>query len=755
MRLKTAIFLLLACMTRLWAQEFTYVDWNILRPDTLPVQYTEVIPLDEDYRSFRYEVRLDYPEYVRLTATEAERVAVWGKDLPENPDVYCQVAVSRKKGVLDVAFVPIVRRGGKYYKLASFKMNIVRSPKTLTRALSVAAGKTAAERYASNSVLSQGRWVKIGITEDGVYRLTAADLRRMGFNDPSRVKLYGYGGHVQDEVIDADTDFDDLEEVPLYRDERGLLFFGKGLISWSATDRRGRATHRVNTFAKQACYFLTEGDSPRTIEKAAVSGSPQKNLDYTPANVLYKKEEYAWYQSGRNFYESANYASSNSRTYQLPVVDPVASAGGSLKVSFTAHTTKDEGDSYVTPTVDGVKLSAMRISWSGEYDAAKEGTQTYTLNTLHEGTTGTQVTLVSTAGVDGRLGYLELCYRRQLKMRDAFLYIRHTETVPSNFVIDANGRSGLKLWCLGRRGNPMTEYQGTWSGSTYTVPVSDPTVEYVAVDVNADFPSPSYIGEVANQNLHATPATDMVIIIPASGKLYAQAERLAEAQKANEELKASYAALQGSLDKSIQQNSQGNVNISKLVDEINASNKFIKQLVEAKDKSDSLNMVLTNNLTRSLSREEMKDVDIQVLKGVVYISLADNMLYKSGSYEISERAGETLSKIAKIIMDYKEYEVLIEGNTDTDPISRPNIRNNWDLSTLRASSVVQALQNTYGVDPKRLTAAGRGEYNPVASNDTPEGKMRNRRTQIIITPKLDQFMELIDQAPEATEPVAE
>ena len=86
-------------MTRLWAQEFTYVDWNILRPDTLPVQYTEVIPLDEDYRSFRYEVRLDYPEYVRLTATEAERVAVWGKDLPENPDVYCQVAVSRKKGV--------------------------------------------------------------------------------------------------------------------------------------------------------------------------------------------------------------------------------------------------------------------------------------------------------------------------------------------------------------------------------------------------------------------------------------------------------------------------------------------------------------------------------------------------------------------------------------------------------------------------------------------------------------------------------
>lgn len=227
-------------------------------------------------------------------------------------------------------------------------------------------------------------------------------------------------------------------------------------------------------------------------------------------------------------------------------------------------------------------------------------------------------------------------------------------------------------------------------------------------------------------------------------------DRLAEARKNNEELRSAYAALQCSLDKSLQQNSQGNVNISKLVDEINASNRFIKQLVETKSKSDSLNLVLSNNLTRSLSREELKEVDVQVLKGVVYISLADNMLYKSGSYEVNERAGETLSKIAKIIMDYKDYDVLIEGNTDPDPIIRANIRNNWDLSALRASSVVQVLQNSYGVDPRRLTAAGRGEYNPIADNASAIGKQRNRRTQIIITPKLDQFMELIDKAPESS-----
>ena len=206
-------------------------------------------------------------------------------------------------------------------------------------------------------------------------------------------------------------------------------------------------------------------------------------------------------------------------------------------------------------------------------------------------------------------------------------------------------------------------------------------------------------------------------------------------------------SLQASLDKCLTGSNQGSTNISKLVDEINSSNRYIQELVASKNKSDSLNMVLTNNLTRSLSNEEKQDVDVQVLKGVVYISLSDNMLYKSGSYEISDKAGETLSKIAKIISDYKDFEVLIEGNTDNVPITKPNIRNNWDLSALRAASVVMALQNTYGVDPKRLTAGGRGEYNPIASNDTDAGKTANRRTQIIITPKLDQFMELINKAP--------
>lgn len=242
----------------------------------------------------------------------------------------------------------------------------------------------------------------------------------------------------------------------------------------------------------------------------------------------------------------------------------------------------------------------------------------------------------------------------------------------------------------------------------------------------------------------------------ANSELAASKVRVTSLEEQLAQTKSAYEALQSSLDKSLTASNQTTVNISKLVDQINESNQYIRHLVEVKSKSDSLNLILTNNLTRSLSKEELKEVDVQVLKGVVYISLADNMLYKSGSYEINDRAAETLSKIAKIIKDYMDYDVLIEGNTDNVPVNTSsaamkNIRNNWDLSCLRASSVVQALINQYGVEPKRLTAGGRGEFNPVTSNDTEVGKQRNRRTQIIITPKLDQFMDLIDKAPESAE----
>lgn len=256
-------------------QTFTYIDWDVLKIDSVLEPYHEVVPLSDDYAAYDYSVKLEYPEYVRLTMDEICRLAKLTDSLPSEPQVAAEVGVSRKKGYLDVSFLPVVYRDGTYQKMLSFKMNIVRTPKTVLRKAVQPFSSTG--RYAAHSVLAQGRWVKIGVTTDGVYRMSADFLRKMGFNDPSRVKLYGYGGHVQDEKIDADTDFDDLEEVPLYRDGKGLLFYANGLTSLTSLTYSSQAAgyimgHRINNYARKACYFLTEGDAPSAISQTDHTG---------------------------------------------------------------------------------------------------------------------------------------------------------------------------------------------------------------------------------------------------------------------------------------------------------------------------------------------------------------------------------------------------------------------------------------------------------------------------------------------------
>lgn len=535
MRIKAVILLLLCAVLRTAAQRITYVDWNVLRADTVPTFYEEVIPLGADYAGYDYEVRLEYPEYVPLTAAEAARVSLWADSLPEHPKVEWSVQVSRKQGMLDVYFNPFVRREGRLCKLTSFAMKIATTPKSRTRAAAGAATRAAAGRYAANSVLAQGRWVKIGITADGVYRLTAADLQRMGFSDVSRVKLYGYGGHVQEERISADTDFDDLEEVPLYRDGRGVLFYGKGLVSWSAPNANGVATHRTNTYANQACYFLTEGDNPMSIQTVTASATPVRTLTSAPSHVLYKKEAYSWMESGRTFYENVNYAQYPSNTYSLPVVDLVAGTGNArLTVSFAA---KSSSDTQVGVAVNGSSAGSVSISKvSSEYQRAMTGTWTFIVGgLLGKGVSDVSVTLNHSG--EGRLSYLALSYVRRLRMTEAWQYIRCNGSQAGRLQIDMNGRSDVRLWRLGRRGEPMVQMAGAASGGMYSADVDDVGREYVAVDVNAEFPVPVQVGEVDNQNLHAFGAVDMVIVIPASGKLYEQAERLAEAHRSMDGLR--------------------------------------------------------------------------------------------------------------------------------------------------------------------------------------------------------------------------
>ncbi len=216
----------------------------------------------------------------------------------------------------------------------------------------------------------------------------------------------------------------------------------------------------------------------------------------------------------------------------------------------------------------------------------------------------------------------------------------------------------------------------------------------------------------------------------------------------NNLLRSQNDALKTSLDACLANTGQGSKNITELIGEINASNKYIKQLISTNSKNDSLNLALSNKLKRSLDNIADNDVQVKVLKGVVMISLSDQMLYKTGDYNVLPAAQEVLGKVAQVINDYDTYSVLIEGNTDNVPLNSANLpKDNWDLSALRATSMAKILQTRFGVNPARITAGGRSEYNPKTTNASVTGRAENRRTEIIIMPKLDEFMKLMDIAP--------
>lgn len=184
--------------------------------------------------------------------------------------------------------------------------------------------------------------------------------------------------------------------------------------------------------------------------------------------------------------------------------------------------------------------------------------------------------------------------------------------------------------------------------------------------------------------------------------------------------------------------------IKKSLDAIDGQSKYIQGLTSSIQQKDSLNLALVMNLKKSLDNINDEDVTVEVKKGVVYISLSDKMLFRSGSAVITSAAENVLSKIAKILNDQKDLDILVEGHTDNVPISTDCFADNWDLSAKRATSVVRTLHKKYNVAPGRMTAGGRSEYVPLVENTSAAGKSKNRRTEIIILPKLDQFFQLME-----------
>ena len=516
----TICLMLSAILQGAWAAQekglsFTSLDWDELHIDSVLPVYTEVVPLETDYRTHTYTVELLYPEYVALTGREAQVAQQYDSLLAETIEVETFVGVERGRGLLDISFIPIRRKGGNYEKLVSAQVVINATP-TATRleARRQAAGQS---RYAANSKLASGKWVKVAITEDGLYQLSRATLKKMGFNSPENVHLYGHGGHLLPELIREGTHHDDLTEVPLYYNSRtdSWIFWGNGLIYWNGDTRVS------NTYARQACYFLTQEDTPSGIGTIPSTTNATTTYTSTRAHTLYEKDEYAWHPFGRHLFDGENYANSNSHNYTLNAIDPISA--GKLTVVFTGSETSSN---TVSVTINGTAAGSFNILPPGDYVYATSETRNY--NLTDGGTPATlKVNIRSEAGKKARLDYLAYSYERELSTTGTG-YVDFTATTVARYNIAG---SDIKVIRTGQPGIMDALVEGTQNGNTYTIGAAGDGQHYVAFSTAANFPEPTLVGNIDNQNLHSLDSLDMVIIIPTSGKLLAEATRLAEAHR--------------------------------------------------------------------------------------------------------------------------------------------------------------------------------------------------------------------------------
>jgi len=538
--------MLLGC-AGLWAQSvFTHINWNGFEiKDQLP-ELGKTIELGYDYVA-EYDVSIEYPEFVEATRSEADMLDLIGAEIGEEVRATTRLGVCQKRGVLDVTLVPVVKRGGKYLKLTSCKIIVtpkggdgagMARSKTYDQTESVTDG-----RYKQNSVLAKGKWAKIRVKDEGVYQLTKQFLASLGFSNMSKVKVYGYGGRVENHVISYGTyttsDYDDLEEVPLYRRSDALLFFAEGTVRWSnwslATTANPNgacvATHTNNPYSSYSYYFVTEGDEPLTMNELEVPAATTQTLTTYPEHVVVEKEAYSWYTGGRTFFDSYNFKTGNSVNYTIATPDIDNSYTTQVTVAMSASSTSVTTAKVMmgSTSLGTVTLGAM----TSEYEKATTATKQFETTAMLNNNT---LNISTTTGRDARLDYIRVCYRRKLKKLDNYLVFSHYTSQPSVFSL-TGGNATTEIWRLGYPGNPTAKVRSSLNDGAITFAVSNPTLRYVAVDVNATYPVPEKVGQIANQDLHADSVFDMVIIIPESGKLKEQAQRLADFHKSHDSLR--------------------------------------------------------------------------------------------------------------------------------------------------------------------------------------------------------------------------
>lgn len=526
------------------AQEFTSLKWqstfdahrlsfseaHFLSNSTLPY-YIQNFDLGSDYADNVYDVKIEYPEFENLNKSESLFLSQNKEILSEFPQPKTRIVVSAQKGILEVSFVPIVFRDGTYQRLNSFKLSLVKSVSHQKRAIAKATN------YVENSRMAVGRWVKIRVKDTGVYKITNAELLKMGFTNPAKVKLYGYGGYLLSEKFDR-TKVDDLPQIPLWREASFVLFYANGVTKWNLVNNQATFTHTNNYYSTYGYYFLVEDDeAPKNfpvVKSLNASNAMQVNSfdDY----AIYEKDSYNWTTSGRELYDSYDYIAGNKKDY-LFNLPGITSDRATCKVAFasaSATTTnvavsinsKDCGRFLIDALISSDLYSKGQVGY-GSFNWEGDKTEKTTVSLTH----------LRDIGVTGRLDYIELNYKRALSLYGSSISFRNIasiNTLSTYTISGANER--LKVWDV-TTPDTYSQIEGSLAGNKYSFTANAPSLrEYVALNVDGTFNSVEVLGTVPNQNLHALKQCDMVIIIPSNGAFVEQAERLAEAHRVKDKM---------------------------------------------------------------------------------------------------------------------------------------------------------------------------------------------------------------------------
>lgn len=536
------------------AQEFITLDWQELpAAQTLPV-VTYELPLGKGFRSFDYQAEIEFPEYRKLSRSEAAALksrldtlhrlpgggAAFREGLPASPRINSFTKISAHRGFLSVSFVPVVFREGSYQRLNSFKLSLKSSP-----------GHAEAEKKeCTASLLASGRWTKICVGHTGVFKITDAELKKMGFPRPEKVRVFGYGGYLLSQRF-SEHPAEDLPEVPLLRLPDGVLFYGRGTVSWKPDADGDYFVHERNFYSDEGCYFLTDREDIPEMAAGVLESSEESagnRLTTFNSYALHEKDAYSWAGTGRQLYEDYDYVAGNSRNYTLSLPGIVSNSPVWLSAVFAARSIG--ASTYYSVAVNGktrggAALAAIAPDNQYYTRAASASVNTSWRSTEPESTVVT-VTHTRPSGTSGRLDYIALNYIRSLALDAPYLAFRSLASVgkESTFVLSGATASTV-VWDVTDPAN-ICRMAGRFSEGTYTFTIPAGKLrEFVAVNPEASgFDAVETVENIANQNLHALEATDMIVICPDRKDLMVQAERLAQAHREKDGLSVRVIAAQ-------------------------------------------------------------------------------------------------------------------------------------------------------------------------------------------------------------------